>query len=99
MTGCRMAAEVIYVVARESMPSLRQVMLDRTDARSLAEFYRRLLGLVYRPGEEPPEAREVDERGGDWLALKTPDGVPQLAFQQVSELPEATWPDNAIFVA
>ena len=40
MTGCRMAAEVIYVVAPESMPSLRQVVLDRNDARSLAEFYR-----------------------------------------------------------
>jgi hypothetical protein len=87
---------VIEVVDRESVPSLRQVVLDCTDARSLAEFYRSLLGLVYRPGDEPPEAGRVDERGRDWLVLRTPDGVPQLAFQQVDRLPEATWPDGPI---
>jgi catechol 2,3-dioxygenase-like lactoylglutathione lyase family enzyme len=86
---------VIYVVVPESVPRLRQVVLDCADARSSAEFYRRLLGLVYRSGDEPPEAGGVDERGGDWLVLRTSDGVPQLAFQQVSELPEASWPDNA----
>ena len=35
-------------------PRLRQVVLDTTDVRALAEFYRRLLGLRYRPGDEPP---------------------------------------------
>lgn len=84
------------MVDRESVPSLRQVVLDCTDARSLAEFYRSLLGLVYRPGDEPPEAGRLDERGRDWLVLRTPDGVPQLAFQQVDRLPEATWPDGPI---
>ena len=29
---------------------LRQTVLDTTDARGLAEFYRELLGLAYRPG-------------------------------------------------
>jgi hypothetical protein len=87
---------MINVVDRESVPSLRQVVLDCTDARSLAEFYRHLLGLVYRPGDEPPEAGRVDERGRDWLVLGTPDGVPQLAFQQVDHMPEATWPDGPI---
>jgi hypothetical protein len=91
-----MAVGVIDVDDRESVPSLRQVVLDCTDARSLAEFYRRLLGLIYRPGDEPPETGGVDERGGDWLVLRTPDGVPQLAFQQVSQLPEATWPDGPV---
>jgi hypothetical protein len=91
-----MAVGVIDVGDRESVPSLRQVVLDCTDARSLAEFYRRLLGLIYRPGDEPPETGGVDERGGDWLVLRTPDGVPQLAFQQVSQLPEATWPDGPV---
>jgi hypothetical protein len=91
-----MAQEVINVVDRESVPGLRQVVLDCTDARSLAEFYRHLLGLVYRPGDEPPEAGRVDERGRDWLVLRTPDGVPQLAFQQVDHMPEATWPDGPI---
>ncbi|MFI5624140.1 VOC family protein [Nocardioides sp. NPDC051685] len=28
--------------------------LDTTDVRRLAEFYRQLLGLVYRPGGEEP---------------------------------------------
>jgi hypothetical protein len=41
------------VVDPESVPRLRQVVLDCADARSSAEFYRRLLGLVYRPGDEP----------------------------------------------
>jgi Glyoxalase-like domain len=67
---------VINVVEGERVPSLRQVVLDCTDARSLAEFYRRLLGLIYRPGDEPPGTEGVDERGGDWLVLRTPDGDP-----------------------
>ena len=89
-------AEVIEVVDGESVPRLCQVVLDCTDARSLAEFYRRLLGLAYRPGDEPPEAGQVDERGRDWLVLRTPDGVSQLAFQQVAHLPEATWPEGPV---
>lgn len=80
---------------QEPVPRLRQVVLDCTDARSLAEFYRRLLDFVYRPGDEPPETG-ADERGSDWLVLTTADGVPQLAFQQVSQLPEVTWPDGPV---
>lgn len=79
---------------QETVPVLRQVVLDSTDARSLAEFYRRLLNLVYRPGDEPPAPGAVDERGADWLVLRNPDGATQLAFQQVSELPASSWPDN-----
>ena len=75
-------------------PTLRQVVLDCTDARALAEFYRRLLGLVYRPGDEPPADGEPDPRGTDWLVLRGDDGRPQLAFQQVAHLPEATWPEG-----
>ena len=74
--------------------TLRQVVLDCTDARALAEFYRRLLGLVYRPGDEPPADGEPDPRGADWLVLRGDDGRPQLAFQQVADLPEATWPEG-----
>ncbi|AYF28675.1 MULTISPECIES: VOC family protein [Micromonospora] len=79
-------------------PGLRlcQVVLDCTDARALAEFYRALLGLVYRPGDEPPAAGEPDERGRDWLVLRTAEGAPQLAFQQVDRLPEATWPEGEV---
>ena len=84
------------MVDQEGVPTLRQVVLDCTDARSLAEFYRRLLGLAYRPGDEPPEAGRPDERGRDWLVLRTREGVPQLAFQRVDRLPRATWPDGAV---
>jgi hypothetical protein len=35
-------------------PRVRQVVLDGEDARALAEFYRHLLGLEYRAGDEPP---------------------------------------------
>ncbi|MDO3685034.1 VOC family protein [Micromonospora sp. C28ISP2-4] len=78
-------------------PGLRlcQVVLDCTDARALAEFYRALLGLVYRPGDAPA-AGEPDERGRDWLVLRTAEGAPQLAFQQVDRLPEATWPEGEV---
>src|SRR5215204_1711813 len=48
------------VRAEEGCPELRQVVVDCTDARAVAEFYRRLLGLRYRPGDEPPAAGEPD---------------------------------------
>ncbi len=76
----------------QAFAKLRQVVLDCTDARALAEFYRHLLGLQYRPGDEPPPTGEPDLRGQDWLVLGDADGTPRLAFQQVAELPEATWP-------
>ncbi|RAO54961.1 hypothetical protein LUPAC06_04263 [Micromonospora saelicesensis] len=84
------------MVDQESVPKLCSVVLDCTDARALAEFYRQLLGLVYRPGDEPPAAGEADERGRDWLVLRSPGGGPQLAFQQVEHLPEATWPADTV---
>jgi catechol 2,3-dioxygenase-like lactoylglutathione lyase family enzyme len=72
-------------------PRIRQVVLDTTDARALAEFYRQLFGLSYRSGDEPPPAGEPDPNGSDWLVLRNDDGVP-LAFQQVEGLPRSTWP-------
>ena len=74
--------------------SLRQVVLDTTDARTLAEFYRQLLGFRYRPGDEPPPTGDADPQGQDWLVLRNPTGGWQVAFQQVLDLPEATWPDG-----
>src|SRR5262250_2355531 len=79
----------------ESVPKLRQVVLDSTDVRSLAEFYRELLGLVYRLGDEPPPPDQDDVRGRDWLVLRNPGGI-QLAFQQVDQLTETTWPDQRV---
>ena len=82
--------------AERGFPEFRQVVLDSTDARALAEFYRRLLGLTYRPGDEPPAAGEPDPRGQDWLVLRDSAGTAGLAFQQVAELPEATWPEGPV---
>lgn len=77
-------------------PVFRQVVLDTTDARALAEFYRELLGLRYRPGDEPPADGEPDPAGTDWLVLRDDAGQSRLAFQQVAELPESTWPETGV---
>jgi hypothetical protein len=79
-----------------SYPAVRQVVLDGTDIRTLAEFYRQLLGYRYRTGDEPPPDGYPDERGNDWLVLRTPEGTPALAFQQVRELPRPTWPEDGV---
>jgi catechol 2,3-dioxygenase-like lactoylglutathione lyase family enzyme len=78
------------------VPTLRQVVLDCTDARALAEFYRQLLGFQYRPGDEPPAAGDPDPRGEDWLVLNDAAGHLRVAFQQIPALPEATWPDGPV---
>jgi catechol 2,3-dioxygenase-like lactoylglutathione lyase family enzyme len=75
---------------------IRQVVVDTTDARRSAEFWRRLLGLVYRDGHEPPPPGVDDPAGRDWLNLRYPDGSPCLAFQQVHELPAASWPADGV---
>jgi catechol-2,3-dioxygenase len=75
-------------------PQLLQTVLDTTSARSLAEFYRQLLGLAYRPGDEPPADGMPDD--ADWLVLTDSDGHRALAFQQVDELPRNTWPQAGV---
>jgi catechol 2,3-dioxygenase-like lactoylglutathione lyase family enzyme len=77
-------------------PELLQVVLDSTDVRVLAEFYRQLLGLHYRPGDEPPPAGQMDSAGQDWLVLRDSGGTNRLAFQQVARLSQATWPEGPI---
>jgi catechol 2,3-dioxygenase-like lactoylglutathione lyase family enzyme len=84
------------VEADGGFPELLQVVLDCTDARALAEFYRRLLGFIYRPGDEPPPAGEPDPQGQDWLVLRDAAGTNRVAFQQVARLPAATWPEGPI---
>lgn len=71
-------------------PVLLQTVIDATDARALAEFYRQLLGLRYRPGDEPPAGGAADEAG--WLVLTDLNGSRRLAFQQVERLERTTWP-------
>lgn len=75
-----------------TFPVIRQVVLDTTDVRGLAEFYRELFGLTYRRGDEPPSDGEDDK---DWVVLRGGGGC-ELAFQQVEALPPATWPEGPV---
>jgi catechol 2,3-dioxygenase-like lactoylglutathione lyase family enzyme len=72
-------------------PQLLDTVLDCTNARELAEFYRQLLGMRYRSGDEPPTDETPDD--ADWLVLTDANGLRKLAFQQVDDLPRAAWPE------
>lgn len=74
-------------------PVLMHTALDATDCRSLAEFYRRFLGLRYRPGDEIPADGRDDP---DWLVLLDPTGHRVFAFQQVPTLARPTWPTHDV---
>ena len=87
MAGRRLAGRV-------TVPQLRSVVLDTTDARGLAEFYRELLGYEYRPGDDRPASGEPDP--ADWLVLVDPAGRARLAFQQVDRLEPSTWPEDGV---
>ncbi|WP_322921894.1 VOC family protein [Nocardioides renjunii] len=76
-------------------PRLLHTVLDAVDVRREAEFWRELLGLVYRAGDEvPPEGPAADD--ADWLVLTHPDGRRCLAVQQVAEQPRSTWPSQDV---
>jgi catechol 2,3-dioxygenase-like lactoylglutathione lyase family enzyme len=75
-------------------PQLLHTAIDTTDARALAEFYRQLLGLQYRRGDEPLADGDADD--ADWLVLVDPSGARRLAFQQVERLERATWPTHDV---
>jgi hypothetical protein len=53
-------------------PVLLHTAIDARDCRALGEFYRQLLGLRYRDGEEPPTDGSPDD--ADWLVLVDDDG-------------------------
>ena len=74
-------------------PVLMHTALDATDCRGLAEFYRRFLGLRYRPGDEVPDGGGDD---ADWLVLVDPAGHRVLAFKKVPELTRPTWPAHDV---
>jgi catechol 2,3-dioxygenase-like lactoylglutathione lyase family enzyme len=75
-------------------PHLLHTVLDTTDVRGLAEFYRRLLGLRYRDGDEPPTDGTPDD--AQWLVLVEDDGTRRLAFQEVERLERTTWPRHDV---
>ncbi len=75
-------------------PQLLHTAIDTTDARALAEFYRQLLGLQYREGDEAPADGVADD--ADWLVLVDSNGARKLAFQQVERLERTTWPQHDV---
>ena len=77
-----------------AFPVLMHTALDATDVRAPAEFYRELLGLQYRPGDEPPMDDRADDE--DWLVLVDGDGKRVLAFQGVPSLARPTWPAHDV---
>ena len=78
----------------DTYPVLMHTAIDATDVRALAEFYRELLGVRYRPGDEPPADGSADDE--DWLVLVDAGGRRVLAFQQVAELARSTWPSDEV---
>lgn len=87
-------------------PELLHTVIDTTDPRRLAEFYRQLLGYIYRPGDEPTSkdgsvtGDGQDAKDGeteiDWLVLTDARGNRKLAFQLVEHLEPTTWPKTTI---
>jgi catechol 2,3-dioxygenase-like lactoylglutathione lyase family enzyme len=73
-----------------SVPRLLHTVLDTDDVRATAEFWRQLLDLRYRPGDE------VVTDGEDWLVLTDHDGNRKLAFQLTDDLQRSTWPDPGV---
>jgi catechol 2,3-dioxygenase-like lactoylglutathione lyase family enzyme len=73
-----------------SYPRLLHPVVDATDVRAAAEFYRQLLGLDYRPGDAPPADDAADE--AEWLVLRDGAGANVLAFQRVDRQERTTWP-------
>jgi len=63
-----------------TFPVLRAVVVDTTNARATAEFYRELLGYDYRIGDAAPAAGDADPRGEDWLVLVDDTGQPRMSF-------------------
>lgn len=78
------------MAADHRFPRFRQVVLDTTDVRTLADFYRALLGYDYRAGNETPQPDE------DWLVIVDPGSGRRIAFQKAQELPETSWPEAAV---
>lgn len=75
-------------------PVLLHTVLDASDCRLLGEFYRQLLGLRYREGDEPPSDGRADE--ADWLVLVDQDGQRVLTIQEKRDTTPPSWPSEEI---
>jgi hypothetical protein len=72
-------------------PHLLHTVLDAREVRREAEFWRELMGLTYRLGDDAPDDPDLND--ADWLVLTHPDGRRALAIQEVESLPESRWPE------
>ena len=75
-------------------PVLLHTAIDARDCRGLAEFYRQLLGLGYRPGDEVPTDGSVDD--ADWLVLVDAEGNRVLTVQEKRDTTPPTWPSETV---
>jgi catechol-2,3-dioxygenase len=75
-------------------PILMHTAIDARDCRALGEFYRQLLGLHYRDGEEPPTDGSPDE--ADWLVLLDDDGNRVVTIQGKADTTAPTWPSEEV---
>lgn len=75
-------------------PVLLHTAIDARDCRALGEFYRQLLGLRYREGEEPPTDGGPDD--ADWLVLLDGDGDRVLTIQHKDDTTPPTWPSEQV---
>ncbi len=77
-----------------SYPVLMHTAIDAPDCRGLAEFYRELLGLQYRRGDEP--STDGTEDTADWLVLVDSQGQRVLTVQEKADMARPTWPSEEI---
>ena len=75
-------------------PVLLHTAIDAQDCRGLAEFYRELLGLHYRDGEEPPTNGSSDD--ADWLVLLDDGGNRVVTVQEKKGITPPTWPSEEV---
>lgn len=75
-------------------PVLLHTAIDARDCRRVAEFYRELLGLQYRPGDEPPS--DGDRGDADWLVLVDANGSRVVTVQQKADTTPPTWPSEEV---
>ena len=75
-------------------PVLLHTAIDARDCRVVGEFYRHLLGLRYRQGEEPPTDGSPDD--ADWLVLIDDDGNRVLTIQEKKDTTPPTWPSEEV---
>ncbi|MGB7449194.1 MAG: VOC family protein [Ornithinimicrobium sp.] len=75
-------------------PVLLHTVMDAQDCRGLAEFYRELLGLHYRDGDEPPTDGSPND--ADWLVLLDEHGNRVVSSQEKKDTAPPTWPSEEV---